>query len=265
MPEFRSGEYTLYYDRAGDGDLPVIFIHGFLASSRMWRDCGYLGRLPAGVSAYVPDMRGHGKSNQVQSGCDLRQMAGDVAALIRDRELVKPFVVGMSMGGGVGLKLALDYPDLPGGLVLISPGYGSPLEGLKRWLYPLVPCAARKAGLLSTLLKSAFVKLPPEDIVDGLLADAMKVSRETWRQYMHPGNTLGYLQKLNQVKIPVCFIFGEQDRTIPPARQHQMADRVPTAKKVVYRNEGRSVVAESPRRVMKDMFEFIDLSFGSGR
>jgi pimeloyl-ACP methyl ester carboxylesterase len=206
MPEYRSGENNMYYDRAGDGYIPVIFIHGFLASSRMWRDYGYLDALPAGFCAYVPDMRGHGNSNAIKYGCDLKQMARDVAALINDRALVKSIVVGMSMGGGVGLKLALDYPDLLRGLVLISPGFGSPLRGLKRLLYPLLPYAAQKSGLLLKLLKSAFVKLPPEDIVDGLLEDAMKVSRETWRQFMHPDNNLGDLRNLNQVKIPVCFI-----------------------------------------------------------
>lgn len=256
MPEYRSGENNLYYDRAGDGDIPVIFIHGFLASSKMWRDYGYLDALPAGFCAYVPDMRGHGKSNAIKYGCDLKQMAGDVSALINDRGLVKPIVVGMSMGGGVGLKLALDYPDLLRGLVLISPGFGSPLVGFKRLLYPLLLYAAQKAGLLLKLLKSAFVKLPPEDIPAGLLEDAMKVSRETWRQFMHPGNVLGDPRNLMQVKIPVCFIFGEKDQVISPTQQHQMADLIPTAKKVMYLDEGHAVVAESPRQVMKDMFEF---------
>lgn len=256
MPQYRSGENKLYYDRAGNGDIPVIFIHGFLASSGMWRDYGYLDALPPSFCAYVPDMRGHGKSNAIKYGCDLKQMAGDVAALINDRVLVRPIVVGMSMGGGVGLKLALDYPDLLRGLVLISPGFGSPLGGFKRLLYPLLPFAAQKIGLLPKLLKSAFVKLPPEDIAADLLEDAMKVSRDTWRQFMHPGNVLDNPQNLKQIKIPVCFIFGEKDRAIPPIQQHQMADLMPTAKKVVYLDEGHGVVAENPHQVMKDMFDF---------
>ena len=86
----------------------------------------------------------------------------------------------------------------------------------------------------------------------------MKVSRETWRQFMHPGNILNDSHRLNQITIPVCFLFGEKDRAIPPKLQHQMADMIPTAEKMVYPDEGHGVVAENPEQVMKDMVAFFN-------
>ena len=257
MAEFRSGTERLFYDEAGAGDPAIIFIHGFLASSLMWRDFGYLGALPKGFRAYAADMRGHGRSSAIQTGCNLKQMAEDVAALTDQLGLVKPFIVGMSMGGGVALQLALSYPDLPGGLVLLSPGFGSPLNGIKRLLYPVLCRIAQKPGPLTRMLTSAFVKLPPDEVTACLLEDAMRVSRNTWRQYLHPSNVLDDPRDLRRIRIPVRVIFGAKDRAIPPALTRRMAALIPTADKVEYPLEGHGVVAENPQRVRKDLFEFI--------
>jgi pimeloyl-ACP methyl ester carboxylesterase len=66
------------------------------------------------------DLQGHGRTADIERPLDVRLMAGDVAALIDHLGLVKPDVVGYSLGGGVALQLAIHHPDKVGRLVATS-------------------------------------------------------------------------------------------------------------------------------------------------
>ena len=68
MPKMLIDDVELYYEQRGTGGLPIIFVHGFLASSKMWHD-NYVAHLPSAFCAYTIDMRGHGQSRHFKRGC----------------------------------------------------------------------------------------------------------------------------------------------------------------------------------------------------
>jgi len=98
--------------------------------------------LPKGISAWVPDHRGHGQSegkrghvlNFVQYLSDLR-LSVDLA---REDcpEGMKCFLLGHSMGGLIALYFAQQFPELIDGVIASSPALGTALEirGVKRIL-----------------------------------------------------------------------------------------------------------------------------------
>src|SRR5256885_272431 len=59
----------------------------------------------------TPDLQGHGRTADIDRPIDARLMAGDIAALIDQLGLEKPDLVGYSLGGGVALQTAFQYPD----------------------------------------------------------------------------------------------------------------------------------------------------------
>ncbi len=90
--------------------------------------------LPKGISVWVPDHRGHGRSggprghvlNFEQYLTDLRETV-DLAK--KDMPVAMPcFLLGHSMGGLIALYFALRYPDLLDGLVASSPCLGMVIE-----------------------------------------------------------------------------------------------------------------------------------------
>lgn len=111
----------LHYYRTGRGDKPpMVLIHGFSDTGRLWTQTAR--DLEADYDVIMPDMRGHGRSTRVQIG-DNVDMAADVAALIRTLGLERPIVGGHSMGAMVTYQLALRFPTLVRALFLEDPAW----------------------------------------------------------------------------------------------------------------------------------------------
>ena len=111
----------LHYYRTGQGDKPpIVLIHGFSDTGRLWTQTAR--DLEADYDVIMPDMRGHGRSTRVQLG-DNVDMAADVAALIRTLGLERPIVGGHSMGAMVTYQLALRFPTLVRALFVEDPGW----------------------------------------------------------------------------------------------------------------------------------------------
>ncbi len=108
--EVRNG-VTLAYVHEGVGGSPLLLIHGFPETKRIWwRNIAPLAR--AGFEVIAPDLRGHGESSLAPDGYyDISAFALDCHALVRDvlghDEIV---VVGGDVGGIVLYDLGLRYP-----------------------------------------------------------------------------------------------------------------------------------------------------------
>ncbi len=95
---------------------PTVVLHGLLQSSEGMANLA--AHLARGGPVLVPDLRGRGESDQPVTGYDPATMAEDVAALIVDRHLDRPVVIGRVHGGLIAYHLAARHPDLVRGVVL---------------------------------------------------------------------------------------------------------------------------------------------------
>jgi pimeloyl-ACP methyl ester carboxylesterase len=98
---------NLYYETHGEGR-PMILLHGGLMSGEMFGPI--LPQFAERHQVITPDLQGHGRTADIDRPIDLRLMAGDIAALIDHLRLDKPDLVGYSLGGGVALHTAAQYP-----------------------------------------------------------------------------------------------------------------------------------------------------------
>jgi pimeloyl-ACP methyl ester carboxylesterase len=112
---------TLHYTDSGGSGPPIVMIHGLGGQLRNFgramvddlaRDYRVI-RVDRPGSGYSP--RAAGRSAR------LRVQAETIAELIRILKLDRPLVVGHSLGGALALALALNHPDVVGGLALIAP------------------------------------------------------------------------------------------------------------------------------------------------
>ncbi len=100
---------------------PVLLLHGGNQSAHSW-DLVSL-HLADRYRVVAPDQRGHGDSEwSRESDYTLGALARDAAALIRERGMQRPIIVGHSMGGMVALLLAKFHPELPRALVIVDVG-----------------------------------------------------------------------------------------------------------------------------------------------
>jgi esterase len=104
----------LAFEALGDGP-PVVVLHGLFGSSRDWR--GVARALSAQHRVLCVDLRNHGRLPWTDS-IGHAGMAADVRALIDSEGLVRPIVIGHSMGGKTAMTLALDSPESAGRLIV---------------------------------------------------------------------------------------------------------------------------------------------------
>jgi len=111
------GDATLYYKETGSGS-PLLLIHGAGAHADLFD--GAVQTLAQHHRVIVYDRRGHSRSGSKPAALKgyLKRQAEDAAALLRGLGAAPATVVGWSMGGVIGLCLALEHPELVSRLVL---------------------------------------------------------------------------------------------------------------------------------------------------
>ena len=111
---FISSGTRLYYEEHGNG-IPVVLLHGFTTSlAGNWQRRGWFDVLAeSGFRAIALDFPSHGRSERVydDAPCSTDALAADVVALLDHLLIPRAALVGFSMGGGVALRVALDYPS----------------------------------------------------------------------------------------------------------------------------------------------------------
>lgn len=164
MPHvYTNGIVTFYEDArpGGRGDVPaVVLVHGYSVDLRLW-DETVPALLEAGFRVVRYDVSGHGRSLVPPSGYTYPDYAADLAELLDRLNVDRPItealavdsahVVGLSMGGGIALQFALDYPQRVRSLTLVdsalpgftySPEFSREVEALVEAARPEGPRAA---------------------------------------------------------------------------------------------------------------------------
>jgi pimeloyl-ACP methyl ester carboxylesterase len=113
----------LAYVEGGDGDPPVLLVHGMLGTHRLMAPLfDHLVNRHRVVSV---DLRGHGASDKPEGDYGNDVFAQDFLGLLEQLGLHRPVVVGHSFGGSLLLYLAAEYPDAVSGLVVLDSGVRS--------------------------------------------------------------------------------------------------------------------------------------------
>jgi pimeloyl-ACP methyl ester carboxylesterase len=108
---------SLYYCEHGSGE-PLVLLHGGFGSGEMFGPV--LPALAEHRRVIAVDLQAHGRTADVGRPLRFETMADDVAALIGHLGLVRSDVMGVSMGGAVALRTAIQHPEAVDRLVPVS-------------------------------------------------------------------------------------------------------------------------------------------------
>ena len=104
-----------YY--GGEGNPPMVILHGLLGSSRNWTSVAR--ELVRDFEVFALDLRNHGQSPH-SAAMDYPLMAADVKAFLETNSLQSVTLVGHSMGGKTAMRLAVDAPKSIETLVVVD-------------------------------------------------------------------------------------------------------------------------------------------------
>jgi 2-hydroxymuconate-semialdehyde hydrolase len=235
------GGARLYYYAAGTrgkGE-PIILLHGFPASSHLWRDV--VPHLPGGHRIVVSDLLGYGRSDRPgDHDLSIPGHAHRVVGLMDALSIKRAAIVGHDLGGGIAQHLAVEHPDRVSRLALISSvGYDAwPPRELKMAKGALAFAKKMPAKPLMNALRRA-LKGAYEEEEHGAHSVEMYL-----RPFETPGGkealiahvgaldsaeTMALVPSLKDIGVPTVLIWGAEDPFVPVALGKRLQKAIPGA------------------------------------
>ncbi len=263
-------EIELYYVDYGSGD-PVVLIHGWPLSHRMW-ESQILALVSAGHRVIAYDRRGFGRSSQPWEGYDYDTFAADLKKLLDHVGVAKADLVGFSMGGGeVARFIGTNGTEQVGKAVLMSAvtPYMSRSDDNPDGVDPSV-----FEGMLDGLTKNR------PDFLQGFIKNFYNFDDGTspltqanidfdWSIAVEasPNATLGCVRAfastdfradLQKFDVPTLVLHGDDDRIVPFEVSGQKAqEQVEGSELVIIKGGPHGITASHADQVNQALIEFL--------
>lgn len=270
----------MHYLVSGNGDKPVLLVHGFPGSWRSWE--ALMGRLArAGYTPVVPDYRGAGETDISTSGYDKKNMALDLHELIKALKMKQVDIIGHDMGLIVAYAYAALYPQETKHIVLMDgfipgiPGWetpynGNPAAGISsKWHFRFfgptaVAMIQGKEKVYLDMFFDGFVyegnPSVPNEVREALLKDYSRPGRmeaafklySAWVE--HDANDNRAFAE-NRLTIPVLTIGGDSSRGKTLSEQVQHITTQPQS--LILQNTGHWVLEEKAEATSGAILDFL--------
>ncbi|MFH1340259.1 MAG: alpha/beta hydrolase [Pseudomonadota bacterium] len=264
---------SLFYKDWGPKDAqPIMFHHGWPLSADDW-DNQMLFFLSHGYRVIAHDRRGHGRSDQTDTGNDMDTYASDVAAITRALDLRDAIHIGHSTGGGEVTRYAARAERgrvAKAVLIAAIPPVMVQSDANPDGVPPEVFDGFRSAVAGN---RAQFYRDVPSGPFYGFNRKGAKVSQglidNWWRQGMAGGTKAHYdciavfsetdfTEDLKALNVPVLIIHGEDDQVVPIKNSaHKAIKLVKDGTLKTYPGLSHGLFATHPEVVNPDLLTFI--------
>jgi pimeloyl-ACP methyl ester carboxylesterase len=267
---------SLHYVRGGTGE-PVVLIHGFTDTSRMWRPI--LPVLSKDYTVITPDLPGLNGSSGLTNGVyDMKTVAQNVHELVKSLGFNRIRLVGHDIGMMAAYAYAAQYPQEVHKLILMDapiPGIGQTWEKVyldpRLWHFHFVdsPIALKLVEGRERIFLDHFwisfsgdpgaVAIPEEDRQAYTLAYAQKGAMEAGLGYFKafPKDAQDNKQFLLNGKLPMPVLVLEGERAMGGALTAQANEAAEHVRSVVFKGAGHWLMEERPQEIHAAIVEFL--------
>lgn len=109
--------YPFEVKKTGKGKQSLLFIPGLASSGEVWNET--TAKFEKDFTCYTLTMAGFAGAKP-EADPNFKDWEKGIAAYIKDHKIQKPVIIGHSMGGGLALAIAADYPELVGKIVIVD-------------------------------------------------------------------------------------------------------------------------------------------------
>jgi non-heme chloroperoxidase len=260
--EVEKGKGIYFEDYAGEGR-PVVLVHGWGMSLRAW-DYNLPALRQAGHRVLATDHRGCGRSDKDFEDVSISAIASDVVALIRERDVEQPVIVGWSLGAAVSVEVAEQLGDRAAGLVLIgspSPRYTQ----AESWEIGGTPEAmadtatalrTNRAGFLHDLTTGVFKNDPGPAVIEWMWSIFMETSPNADLTLIALGE-LDHRELLPTLQLPALLCVGTEDLVVVPETSTRAAEMLPNARLVEFEESGHAPFIEEQEKFERELLDFL--------
>ncbi|MEN2415817.1 alpha/beta fold hydrolase [Flavobacterium mesophilum] len=220
-------QYPFEVLKTGKGKQSILFIPGFASSGDVWNETKTA--FEKDFTCYTLTMAGFA-GVKPQPNASFENWKTGIANFIKENKIEKPILIGHSMGGGLALAIAADYPDLVGKIVVVDaipclaalsdPSFKSKENN---------DCSAAVTQLTS-MTDAQFLDMQKKTM-PRLLADASKMDmvvdwsvksdRATFGQMFCDFSNTDLREKISQIKCPALILLESYFINLKPAIEGQ--------------------------------------------
>jgi pimeloyl-ACP methyl ester carboxylesterase len=266
--------HRVFYRAAGSGPV-VVLVHGITSTSATWANV--LPYLAERFTVIAPDLLGHGESAKPRGDYSLGAYASAIRDLLFALGHDRATFVGHSLGGGVAMQLAYQFPEHCERLVLVSSGgLGRDITALLRaaslpgseFVLPLL-VNGRLLGAghaVGKLLNRVGLRVHT-DVGEVLRGHASLSDSEARSAFLHTlrtlvdhgGQRIDASDRLYLADaIPFLIVWGERDPIIPVAHAYAAHDLVPGSRLEVFPAAGHFPHLDDPLRFVGLLVDFVE-------
>jgi pimeloyl-ACP methyl ester carboxylesterase len=262
------------YRTAGSGPV-VLLVHGVAGTSEQWADIA--PALAEEFTVLAPDLLGHGQSAKPQGDYSL----GAYAVSLRDLLVVlghrRATIVGHSLGGGIAMQFAYEYPVFAERMVVVSSG------GLGREVHPLLRAATLPGaelvlpllahqrvlgagGAVGQILARLGLRAGP-DIAEMARGYASLGDAEARAAFLHTvravidytGQRVSAADRLYLASLlPTLIVWGRRDPLIPAVHGEFAHGQMPGSRLEIFEDAGHFPHLDDPIRFAALLRDFLE-------
>ena len=234
------GDLKMYYEIHGAGR-PLVLLHGAFMSAKFYPS------LAEGRQVIAVDLQGHGRTADIDRPFTFEQMADDVAALLQQLKIEQTDIFGYSMGGKVGLAMAIRHPELVRRLAIYGATYKSFEESLPPELLKVFKEMTPETFAPKDL-KELYEKLSPAPNWTGLAAKILESMKGF--QGFSP-------EQMKAIQAEVFLSAGDH-KDINIEHLVEMHQMIPKSQLAIFPNTEHLVMMTNPNKVLVQAREFLN-------
>jgi 4,5:9,10-diseco-3-hydroxy-5,9,17-trioxoandrosta-1(10),2-diene-4-oate hydrolase len=265
VPEGRyadvGGGLKIHYHEAGEGPV-VLFLHGSGPGASGWSNFrrNYPFFAAQGFRAIVPDTLGFGHSSKPDADYPLDLLAGVLQRFLEAVGVERCAVVGNSHGGALGIKLAIDRPELVSRLILMAPGGLEVREaymgmaGIRTMMKVfLAPEGITREGMRKVFGLQLF---DPAMLTEEILDERMEIAATQPKRVLTSLQVPHLAPELGKIECPVFALWGMNDQFCPVSGAMRIAEGCKNARVLLLTGCGHWVMVERT-----DLFNRLSVDF----
>ncbi len=246
-------------DEGQRNGFPILLLHGLGANAESW----YL-QIPvlveAGYRVLAPDLPGFGKSTFDGDQWNFDWIGKELIGFLRSARINQFGLLGISMGGVIGLKLAAEYPEMVQMSVLVNTfavlrprRWGELGYFLRRGVRAFFLSPQAQAELVAHRI------FPNDDksLFRVMLAESIKQANpRVYRRAMLALARFDGRELARRITNPVLVVSGEKDTTVPIYLQKRLVELLPNSGHVIIQGVGHALPVEQPQLFNQVMLSF---------
>jgi pimeloyl-ACP methyl ester carboxylesterase len=251
----------IYYTQIGLGE-PLILVHGLMATGRIFDPIVPL--LSKKYRLIIPDLRGHGKSQGMNTKFKNEQFSKDILVILKKENIEEFSVLGYSHGGAIAQILAFNQPNRVKNLVLVN-SYSYKFQTLKEKII------ARIVFLLILFFKTSSYEKLAKIIGSGggekLSQDQFvkfqsvvsenknkKAMIETYKT-IYPFDSRKWLSK---IKCPTLIMRGAEDLAVPKHNAEMLKNGITNSELIEIPNAGHAMILSYSKEIAQEVINFLN-------